>query len=560
MLNNMTIAKKSGAAFLFLALICIASSLVIINFVIGAQTAETEMKHSDATLRKIIVVSKAVDNQTLALKNFLLSGNRDWIESYDKHQQAASDAIGKLEADEYVAHYQPGFVESFKAKWAVWKNEFAAPQIEMMNDPETVDLAKAIAVSGEAEAKQREIFAAVADARMSLQATNAQNQSHVRDALQWTLYAAIAAAVVVAFSALAFFVMFQSHISRPLTRSTELLERLASGQLDVEIPQLDRRDEIGTLTDVLVAFKSNASENARLVAEQEQLKREAERQRKEEMRELANEFDARVGQIISRVANASTELSSTAEGLIEVATQTGQEVSSVAQASDNASTNVHSVAAAAEQLTASISEISHQTRTAFEAAKKGAQGVESASARMAQLEQSIEQIGDVVNLISEIAGQTNLLALNATIESARAGEEGKGFAVVASEVKNLASKTTEATEGIRRQIEEIQTTAKDSVEGMGEMLSLMSSIEEISSGIASAIEEQDATAREIAANMSGAAEGASSITRSMEAVSRATENSNTASSQVATSASDVSSEAQLLKKEVEQFIEHVRAA
>src|SRR3546814_11700578 len=79
------------------------------------------------------------------------------------------------------------------------------------------------------------------------------------------------------------------------------------------------------------------------------------------------------------------------------------------------------------------------------------------------LAEAAQKIGEVVNLITDIASQTNLLALNATIEAARAGDAGKGFAVVASEVKNLANETAKATEEIPGQINSLQAATRHAV-------------------------------------------------------------------------------------------------
>src|ERR1700745_1339274 len=101
-----------------------------------------------------------------------------------------------------------------------------------------------------------------------------------------------------------------------------------------------------------------------------------------------------------------------------------------------------------------------------------------------------ERVGDVIRLISDIAGQTNLLALNATIEAARAGEAGKGFAVVASEVKSLAHQTAKAPEEISTKITEMQSATGESVHAIQTITDTIGQIDEISTTIAAAIEQQ----------------------------------------------------------------------
>ncbi|WP_238232264.1 methyl-accepting chemotaxis protein, partial [Methylobacterium hispanicum] len=112
-----------------------------------------------------------------------------------------------------------------------------------------------------------------------------------------------------------------------------------------------------------------------------------------------------------------------------------------ASAAEEASTNVNTVAAAAEELGASVAEIGRQVDGSADLARRAVGEADQAAALVQALNGSVARIGDVVALISSIAGQTNLLALNATIEAARAGEAGRGFAVVAAEVKELANQT-----------------------------------------------------------------------------------------------------------------------
>ena len=119
------------------------------------------------------------------------------------------------------------------------------------------------------------------------------------------------------------------------------------------------------------------------------------------------------------------------------------------------------------------------------------------------LAESAQKIGDVINLIQDIASQTNLLALNATIEAARAGDAGKGFAVVASEVKQLATQTARATDEIGQQITEIQTAVGSAVEAIQSIGTTIESMDSITTNVSAAVEEQDASTREVNNNIQG---------------------------------------------------------
>jgi methyl-accepting chemotaxis protein len=180
--------------------------------------------------------------------------------------------------------------------------------------------------------------------------------------------------------------------------------------------------------------------------------------------------------------------------------------------------------------------------------------------RINELLKAAGRIGDVVKLITAIAEQTNLLALNATIEAARAGESGRGFAVVASEVKALAAQTAKATDEIGAQITGMQAATEDSVGAIKEIGATISRISDISTTIAATIEEQGAATAEIARNVSEAAKGTAEVAEKITQVNTGASSTGSASAQVLASARSLSSESGLLKKEVEKFLNTVRAA
>ena len=183
--------------------------------------------------------------------------------------------------------------------------------------------------------------------------------------------------------------------------------------------------------------------------------------------QLADNFEANVMGVVDTVASASTEMQSTAETMASTAEETNRQSTAVAAASEETSTNVQTVASACEELASSVAEIGRQVATSTKITQEAVEESERTNETVQSFTEGAQKIGEVVNLINDIAGQTNLLALNATIEAARAGDAGKGFAVVASEVKSLANQTAKATEEIASQIASIQGVTGDAAEAIG---------------------------------------------------------------------------------------------
>jgi methyl-accepting chemotaxis protein len=288
--------------------------------------------------------------------------------------------------------------------------------------------------------------------------------------------------------------------------------------------------------------------------------KQARDQRRTEMRKLADEFEAAVGEIVQTVSSASTELEASATTLTRTAEQTQQLSGRVEAASEEASSNVKSVAAATEEMTASIVEISRQVRESNRIAGEAVNQAVVTDARINELSKAALRIGDVVNLITTIAEQTNLLALNATIEAARAGESGRGFAVVAQEVKALAAQTASATKEIGSQIAGMQVATQDSVLAIKQIGATIGRISEIAATIASSVDQQDGATQEIARNVEQAAQGTSEVATNIVDVNRGARETGSASAQVLSSAQSLSGESNRLRLEVGKFLDTVRAA
>ncbi len=194
-----------------------------------------------------------------------------------------------------------------------------------------------------------------------------------------------------------------------------------------------------------------------------------------------------MGEIVSTVSAASTELKASAEAMRTTA--------------DRGSDKSANVASAAEELSASIGEISRQISRAQEITRDALSETGKSLTIVNGLSEAAGKIGQVVKLITDIAEQTNLLALNATIEAARAGEAGKGFAVVASEVKALATQTAKATGDISQQVIGIQQATNAVVQANQAINKTVSEMNEVSATVAAAVEEQAAATKNVAANI-----------------------------------------------------------
>jgi methyl-accepting chemotaxis protein len=208
--------------------------------------------------------------------------------------------------------------------------------------------------------------------------------------------------------------------------------------------------------------------------------------------------------------------------IAEAVAHATQEATEAAAAATQSSVKVQAVAAGSEELVASVREIGTQLHQAREVSRKAVDQASHTNDIVSGLSASAQRIGDVVELISNIASQTNLLALNATIEAARAGEAGRGFAVVASEVKALASQTAKATDEIGQQISAVQSATTGAVSAIGSISSTIRTIDEISAAISSAVEEQVAVTSEMSENMTVTAEGVNAISRSVDSIASST--------------------------------------
>ncbi len=283
---------------------------------------------------------------------------------------------------------------------------------------------------------------------------------------------------------------------------------------------------------------------------------EQERRRTEIESEIGS-FRESAETLLQTVGESTAALNAIAIALSNSSRFTSERTERAAGSSNEASGNMAAAASTAEELVASIAEIGKQVAQAADVVAHAVKEAHVTNEQMTQLSATVEEIGEVVNLIRNIAGQTNLLALNATIEAARAGEAGRGFAVVASEVKSLAVQTAKATEQIAQQIEAVQRSTGIAVEAIGRNTERMREIDNYTSAVASSVEQQNSATDEISRNLSNAAGGAKAIVSVLDEVASAVGESQKAADKVLEASKSVESVTTSLQHRIEHFLSRV---
>jgi methyl-accepting chemotaxis protein len=347
-------------------------------------------------------------------------------------------------------------------------------------------------------------------------------------------------------------------IVRPLAAMTNAMRRLSGGDHETAIPARENTDEIGDMARAVEVFRQNAIERERLAEEQEAARAARER-RQAAMERHTQDFGKSVSGVMEALARSAEGMRQAAQAMSEAAGAVHAEALGTAGGAEKSSRDLMTVAAAVEEFTSSLGEISRRVASAADVARKAVMRADESRGTMRGLADATARIGDVVQLINNIAGQTNLLALNATIEAARAGEAGRGFAVVAGEVKALAAQTAKATADIGGQIETVRAATSDAVAAMTEIGDIIRQMDEVSAAISSAVDQQNATTLEIAASVQAVSGATANTAQAMQHVVTVADNAGGNSRDVLAGAAEIGHQAETLRSEVDQFLNAVRA-
>ncbi|KZB66132.1 hypothetical protein AUP42_16570 [Thalassospira lucentensis] len=364
------------------------------------------------------------------------------------------------------------------------------------------------------------------------------------------------AVLVISLLILIFYV--RGNLIKRLLRVIDGMRRVANGDLSTEVRDTGR-DEIGRMAEILGQFRETSLAAQRAEENVAREREIAETERRRAMLELADAFEASVMQVAKDVSREAENIQTTSNQVREQAEIASSNATGVAGASEEISINMASVSDAAQSLSERVRDTGLRAQQSVNAATNAVDAARQTSDTMHELETGAQEIGEILNLIQDIAAQTNLLALNATIEAARAGDAGKGFAVVAQEVKNLANQTGTATDRIAQRITGIQTTTGVAVQAIATIRDSITGIHETVGEMSAAVDEQQEFVAEIASNVEQSATAASEMNETIAQVSTAAGDNLQAVDGLSQATDRLRHQSDDLGKRVRDFLDSIRS-
>ncbi len=485
--------------------------MILIGIVVFIQAqriawANSENARTEQVLFDVQEAETGFARVTAAVRDFAITGQQASEEGYRSAVEQLREALGRIDAG-VTETTQRAALEDVRRTVRLYQDSVAAQVISLRQATlqpggPTLDTIVTFYQVGIARGFVEQVGESLyeLDAMERVRAANSREQvDRSLQSMRWAVLIFTLLAAAVAFGIGAW---IAGRISEPLGEAVRLADEVASGNLAAELP-VNSRDEVGVLTGTLnrmaadlrrtvggvtAATSQVASAAEEIATAAEQISYTADQQVRstEETSSSMEEIAAQ----ITRVANSTESLAVSVDQTSSSITQMSNSIEQTATSTEALGASVEQTSTTIEEMVASISEVATHVeetrqiaRNAENDAREGGGAVERTVEAMRRIHKETEalvgsieglgstseSIGQISEVIEDIADQTNLLALNAAIEAARAGEHGRGFAVVAQEIRRLAERAVESTREISHTIRGVQGEVQRAVTSTGEV-------------------------------------------------------------------------------------------
>ncbi|MBD8685754.1 MULTISPECIES: methyl-accepting chemotaxis protein [unclassified Rhizobium] len=511
-LKNLPIILKLIATFIALMAVCLVATAVVFWQTLEAKRISEEQTNISNIVLTVDSALAAMLEQAVNQRGYILFRSDS---TYNDVFSQRALMLKKLDEARGFAAGQADILKSIDEMQntaTVFYTQLIEPQMAARKNTEA-SISEVIEIGRSNGKGQLDAFrAAAAKIKSELAATSQANvaaQAAAHDNLRLALVGGGAVAGIVAV--LLIWALSRTIVS-PIVGMTNAMGRLAGGDMSVEVPAVDRGDEVGKMAQAVLVFKEAGIEKSRLAGEGDRMRAatEADRRRDELEKsrmeaeqtfardELAKGLEALAdGNLVYRIDSPFTEFveplrinfNNSLEKLQGTMRKVGENASAInagaaemlssaddlSRRTEQQAASIEETAAALEEITTTVNdsakgaeEASALVQRARSGAEKSGTVVRNAVSAMQAIEHSSSEITSIIGVIDDIAFQTNLLALNAGVEAARAGEAGKGFAVVAQEVRELAQRSAKAAKEIKVLISASSQQVENGVNLVGE--------------------------------------------------------------------------------------------